>query len=672
MNVQGAARAVSQINRTPTPCVALVGNPNVGKTSLFNRLTHLLAKTSNFPGTTVELRSGSLAIDGQSVQLVDLPGLYSLDAKSPDEEVAKAFLLGERSGQQRPDGVVVVVDATHLERTLFIVGQALDLGLPIIIALNMIDLAEKKNIRVDHERLAHRLGCPVIPISARNGFGLDQLQAAMLEMCVGRNDVELPVLEPAPCTSCSACPYADGYRWAATLARDNVTVGKQAGREFTESADRLLTNKWLGPLFFATVMLVVFTSVFWLAQFPMGLLDQGMGILANRVSAWLPAGDVSNLLTEGVIGGAGSVIVFLPQICVLFFALAMLEDCGYLSRAVLVVDGWMRKVGLPGQAFVPLLAAHACAIPAIMATRVIENRRDRLTAILVIPLMTCSARLPVYSMVAAMLFPNNALRAALLFAAAYVLGMVAAFAVAWLLRLTILPGQPASLILDLPPYRVPSLTTALRQAWDRGLAFLRDAGTIILLISVVIWALSNYPKMSDSDFSARLAEYPASAFVEHSGDRSFEEGVHEEQLPQLRARLAQEHSILGRAGKIVQPVFEPLGFDWKTSVGVLASFAAREVVVSTMSVLYDADGDSSSFFDRMATAKRADGSPVFGPSTSISLLVFFVLAMQCMPTQAVTRKETGSWNWAAFQFVYMSVLAYGAAFLAKRLFDVWG
>ncbi len=404
-------------------------------------------------------------------------------------------------------------------------------------------------------------------------------------------------------------------------------------------------------------MLLVFASIFWLAQFPMTLFDSGFGLLAEQVAHWLPDGVFSDLITEGVIAGVGSVLIFLPQICILFFALTILEDCGYLSRAVLVVDRWMRKAGLPGQAFVPLLAAHACAIPAIMSTRVIASRRDRLAAILVIPLMTCSVRLPVYSMVAALLFPADAIYAALLFAGAYSLGMVAAFGTAPLLRVTVLPGSPAPLILDLPPYRMPSLVNAFRQAWDRGWAFVRDAGSVILVISMTIWALSNFPQLDEASFQQQLSQLSVNDVRQPplAG-----EPMGSDQLKRLRRQLGQEHSVLGRTGKLVQPIFEPLGFDWKTSVSVLASFAAREVVVSTMSVLYGAGDETQTLIERIHDAKRPDGTRVFGISNSISLLVFFVLAMQCLPTQAVTRKETGSWKWAGFQLVYMTLLAYSA------------
>ena len=646
------------------PRLALLGNPNVGKTSLFNRLTNLLAKTSNYPGTTVELRSGLVAVGDQTIELIDLPGLYSLQATSPGEQVSRALLAGELEDTDPPLGIVAVVDATNLQRTLFIVREVKQLGLPVVVAATMNDLARKRRVAVDYQQLADQLQCSVVPISARTGEGLDDLKAAMASLAANQPTAELEVLADPPCNSCSSCPYSSGYEWAARVARQSAPQGASNDTALTAAADRWLTHRLMGPIAFGIVMLAVFASVFWIAQYPMNLLDAGMSRLADLVADVLPAGDLNSLLTQGVIGGVGGVLVFLPQICVLFFALSVLEDSGYLARAVLVVDRLMRKVGLPGQAFVPLLAAHACAIPAILATRVIDNRRDRLAAILVIPLMTCSARLPVYSMVAALLFPGSPLKAALLFTSAYALGLVAAFAVAGILRITLLPGQPSSLILDLPPYRLPSLGTAVRTALDRGWMFIRDAGTVILVISMAIWALSNYPKLQDSQLQAQVAELQAAAAAGAAGPID----MSDEQLDRLQLRLAQEHSLLGRAGMFVQPVFEPLGFDWKTSVGVLASFAAREVVVSTLSVLYETGDGTDSFLARVAHAKRADGTPAFDVATAVSLLVFFVLAMQCLPTQVVTRKETGSWKWAAFQFAYMSCLAYGAAFLAHQLF----
>jgi len=655
--------------------VAMLGNPNVGKTSIFNRLTNLLAKTSNFPGTTIDRRIGRVELsNGKPISLVDLPGIYSLEPTSPEETVARDFIVGD--SDQVPDAVLIVVDATSLQRTLFIARQALQQGRPTLVAVNMIESARRRGIEIDLTTLSRRLGCPVVGVSARTGEGFDRLKSQLAVLLAGP---ALPVLIPdespdvAPreaenvltvvseeesCGSCRICPYADGHQWASALARESIRDGLVASDETTDRVDRILTHAWMGPIVFAMVMLAAFSLVFWFAQTPMEWLDGGFAKLASWIGGWLPEGDFKSLIVDGVIGGVGGVMIFLPQICILFFMLAILEDSGYLARAVVVVDRWMRRVGLPGQAFVPLLAAHACAIPAIMATKVIESRRDRLAAIMVIPLMTCSARLPIYTIVAAMLFPSNPLFAAILFASAYALGMVAAFVVAFLLKLTILPGDPSPLILDLPPYRAPSIRNAARYAYERGWVFLRDAGTVILVISIAIWALSTYPKLSDERFATQMESRSVSL-------DSLDEG----ELENVRAAADQEYAIIGRLGQTVAPVFEPLGFDWKISVGVMTSFAAREVVVSTLSILYGLGPEpeeESSLKDRLSAATDADGNPVFTTATCVSLLVFFVLAMQCLPTQAVTKKETGSWKWAAFQFGYMTLLAYGAAWVAYQ------
>lgn len=656
--------------------VAMLGNPNVGKTSIFNRLTNLLAKTSNFPGTTIDRRIGKVELKrGRSITLVDLPGLYSLDASSPEETVTRDFILGNPG--PAPDALLIVVDATNLQRTLFVARQALQHGCPTLIAVNMIESARKRGIEIDLTMLARKIGCPVVGISARTGEGFDRLKSQLDVLlaapvmpvlipcdapestpCVAENALTV-ISDDEACGSCRVCPYADGHSWASSLARESTRNGFVASDETTDRVDAVLTHALFGPLVFAAIMLAAFSLVFYFAQFPMELLDTGFATLSSWIGQWLPEGDLQSLITDGIIGGVGGVMVFLPQICILFFMLAILEDSGYLARAVVVVDRWMRRVGLPGQAFVPLLAAHACAIPAIMSTKVIENRRDRLAAIMVIPLMTCSARLPVYSIVAAMLFPSQPLLAAVLFASAYALGMVAAFCVAFVLKMTLLPGAPSALILDLPPYRTPSLRNALRYAYERGWMFLRDAGTIILLISIAIWFLSTYPKLSDEQFAEDLASHSVAA-------ESFDEA----ELENLRASADQEYAIIGRMGRLVAPVFKPLGFDWKISVGVMTSFAAREVVVSTLSILYGLGPepeDESTLQQRLSSATDAQGNPVFTTATCVSLLVFFVLAMQCLPTQAVTKKETGSWAWAAFQFGYMTVLAYVTAWAAYNI-----
>lgn len=675
-STESPIESASQAKKTGPPVVAMLGNPNVGKTSIFNRLTNLLAKTSNFPGTTIDRRIGRIELAADKpIILVDLPGMYSFEPSSPEEQVAHDFVLGQ--SDLVPDAVLIVVDATNLQRTLFIVRQALQQNRPTMVVVNMIEVARRRGIEIDLNTLGRRLGCPVVGVSARTGEGFDRLKSQLdvllsgptLPLLIAGGSPECPpqpaenVLtvvstDESSCGSCRICPFADGHRWATALARESIRDDSVVSDETADRVDRVLTHRWFGMAVFAVVMVIAFALVFWIAQVPMQWLEEGFAALGSAVSNWLPEGDFQSLIVDGIIGGVGGVVVFLPQIFILFFMLAILEDSGYLARAVVVVDRWMRRVGLPGQAFVPLLAAHACAIPAIMATKVIENRRDRLAAIMVIPLMTCSARLPVYTMLAAMLFPNNPLLAAVLFASAYVLGMVTAFFVALILKLTILPGQPSPLILDLPHYRTPSIRNALRYSYERGWMFLRDAGTVILMISIGIWALSTYPKLSDESFESQLQANHVAV-----------DQISESELANLRAAADQEHAIIGQLGRAVVPVFAPLGFDWKISVGVMTSFAAREVVVSTLSILYGLGPEpeeGSTLQDRLTAATYPDGRPVFTPATCVSLLVFFVLAMQCLPTQAVTKKETGSWKWAAFQFGYMTVLAYAAAFVAYQ------
>ncbi|BBO32662.1 ferrous iron transport protein B [Lacipirellula parvula] len=641
--------------------IALVGNPNAGKTSLFNRLTGLRAKTANFPGTTVEHRRADVTLGNVPVTIVDLPGLYSLDPTTPDERVACQALEGLLPGTPDPDLVLLVVDSTNLERNLFLAGQVLELGDPTVLALNLSDAAEKQGITFDLAELQQRLGCPVVPVSARTGSGIDQLLEVVQTTLRERKAPEVHA-ELAACGSCNGCQFSARYDWASRVSHAAVrgTAVKQ-GR-VTEAIDRVLTHRFGGLLSFALVMAATFLTIFWAATFPMDLIDSLFGAAGETIGKWIPEGDLQSLLTDGVIGGLGGMLVFLPQICLLFFVLALLEDSGYMARAALVMDRLMHKVGLPGKAFVPLLSAHACAIPAIMSTRVIEDRRDRLATILIAPLMTCSARIPVYAMVATLLFPNSSLQRALIFTAAYALGITAALAMAWVFKRTLLKGPVRPLVIELPNYRLPSLRNALLLTYDRAWAFVKTAGTTILVISLVLWALATYPKTSvdqmPAEVQAQLAE------LEAAGD---EAGVEH-----LTQQMELEHSFAGRIGRTIEPVFEPLGFDWKMSIGVLSSFAAREVIVSTLAVLYGlgaegADDGVNSLLASMGSSKHADGSLVFTTATCLSLLVFYVLAMQCLPTQAVTRRETGSWKWPLIQLGYMTALAYVAALVTYQV-----
>ncbi|MDA0321351.1 MAG: ferrous iron transport protein B [Verrucomicrobia bacterium] len=650
--------------------IALTGNPNAGKSSLFNLLTGLRTRTGNFSGTTVEYHVGRLKINDTEINLVDLPGMYSMHAVTTEERVARDVLQGDAADVQRPDAAIVIVDADNLERNLFLVSQMLELGLPIIVALNMVDVAQRHEIYVDTEKLSAEIGCPVMPIVAKSGKGVEALEGWLEDLA--RDGFTQPAPKPIEhvpaCAKCASCKYGWRYSWAEeAVSRCVKTPGVAKGR-VTERIDRVMTHPigGLAALFF--IMTTVFYLIFSVATVPMDMIDMLFGTLGAWVSNVIPAGDLRSLLVDGIIGGVGGVLVFLPQICILFFFLAVLEDTGYLSRAAFVLDRIMRRFGLPGTAFVPLVSAHACAIPAIMSTRVIHDPRDRLIAILVAPLMTCSARLPVYTMVAALLFADRPEFAALLFIGAYMLGIVAALTTAFVLRKTILPGESKPLVMELPGYKIPSLRTVLLTTFDRAKIFVQQAGTIILVISIILWALATYPK---SDPPARSLDLEQQAVaMAAQGDTEGAEALTREAKHET-SRYALEHSFAGSLGKLIEPVVAPLGFDWQIGIGVISSFAAREVIVSTLSIVYGlgddvADDNPEGLYGKLMRATRSDGTPVFTTATAVSLLIFYVLAMQCLPTQVVTMRETGSWKWAAIQFGYMTVLAYVAAFVAYQ------
>jgi ferrous iron transport protein B len=629
-------------------------------------LTGLRAQTANFPGTTVERRHGPLQLPHRAAQVVDLPGLYSLDAVTPDERVACAALRGDLTGQAPPDVVVLVLDATHLKRNLFLAGQVLELGIPTVAAVNMIDVADKQGWDLDLAALSQQLGCEAVAVSARTGRGVDALREAIAG-AAARRDAPRTAEAPPACGSCAGCHYAARYDWAERVGAAAVRGDAEAAGGLTEAIDRILTRPGAGLACFAGVMLATFALIFWVAQFPMGWIDALFGVAGATVGSWLPEGDLRSLLVDGVIGGVGGMLVFLPQICLLFLMLALLEDSGYLARAAFVMDRLMVHVGLPGKAFVPLLSAHACAIPAVMATRVIEDRRDRLATILVIPLMTCSARIPVYALVLALMFPREPLTASLVFTGAYCLGIVAALAAAWAFKQTLLRGQTRPLVIELPNYRLPSLRNALLLMFDRARVFVQSVGTTILLISLVMWALATYPKTSVDEMpAATQAELAALQAAGRADDAA-----------RLEAQVQLENSFAGRLGRGIQGVFAPLGFDWKMSIGVISSFAAREVIVSTLAVLYGvgeeaAEEGAGPLTERLRGARGPDGQPAFAMATCLSLLVFYTLAMQCLPTQAVVRRETGGWKWPLIQFGYMTVLAYVAALATYQTARLFG
>ena len=649
------------------PVIALVGNPNTGKTTLFNRLTGLRAQTANFPGTTLERRVGSLVLGGRRVDVEDLPGLYGLSSSSAEETVARDALLGS-AGRPRPALALVVVDQTNLARNLYLVSQVRELGVPVLVALNMSDIAGAEGLSVDADVLSRELGAPVLGVSARTGAGLSELREAL--------ERRLEASEPAPelpprlaaCSACSGCQRNSArFDWAEDVAARATSGSPRLSSGRTARLDRVLTAPLVGLACFGLVMAGLFVALFGLAELPMNAIESGVAFLGAQAAERLPAGDLRSFVVDGVVAGVGGVLVFLPQICLLFFLLALLEDSGYLARAAFVMDRLMGKVGLPGKAFVPMLSAHACAVPALMSTRVIEDRRDRLVTILVLPLLTCSARLPVYAMVTALLLPGRPVAGGLVFAGAYGLGILAALATALLFKRTLLRGESRPLLLELPTYRLPSLRTALLAAADRGLLFLRKAGSVILLLSIGMWALSTYPRLPEERAVERLSPAARAEFEAQRQAAAGGDAAAAQRAAALLGPVRLEHALAGRLGKLVEPLFLPLGFDWRIDIGVLSSFAARETLVSTLSVVFAVgeDGADAELRDALRAQVRPDGTPLFDLPTAAALLVFFALAMQCLSTLVVTRRETGSWRLAVFQFAYMTALAYMAAFVTR-------
>jgi ferrous iron transport protein B len=651
------------------PRIALVGNPNTGKTTLFNHLCGLRAKTANYPGTTTDIRMGRAKIGGVEAEIVDLPGLYRIDLDLPESRLVRSILEGA-GVFRRPDAVVVVVDAANLTRNLCLVGELLTCGVPVVVALNMVDLARRRGISVDQERLAAELGCPVVPLVARKRTGVAELLTQLEDELSGT--AEGVATEggkaPHPETDAAAGPpptgaYAELVAWAERVAAASLGGEHAIGAEgdtVTERLDQAFTHPLLGVLVFGGVMFGLFWAIFALATVPMDLIEVTFEHLGGWIGSTVPPGAIRDLLVEGVVGGIAGTVVFLPQICLLFFLISLLEDTGYLARAAFVMDRVLCRFGLPGHAFVPLLSSHACAIPGILSAKLIPDRADRLATILVAPFMSCSARLPVYVLLTSLLFAGRPVLAGLAFAGCYVLGAAAALGTAFVARRTVLRGRSRPMVLELPSYKLPSLRSALIVAWDQGFTFLRKAGTVILSICIVMWWLSNYPQAGPAPQAEALRAQAAVAAPVEAAALTDEANA-------LDARYAQAQSFAGRLGRLVEPAFAPLGYDWQLTVGVMTSFLAREVFVSTMAVLLvgdtEADVEEGGIIDRIRGATRDDGRPVFTPATAASLLVFFVLAMQCLPTLAVTRREAGGWRWAALQLGYMTGLAWVVAFV---------
>jgi ferrous iron transport protein B len=614
--------AVAPARGPAAAVVAIIGPPNSGKSTLFNRLTGLRQKVANFPGVTVEQRTGRVKLDhGKQALLIDLPGLYSLAARSEDEQITHDVLKGLRPGVARPDAVLLILDSTNLGRHLLLAAPILALGLPTLIALNMADDLKGRGGTVDVDALSEQLGAPVALISASRGEGL----AAVTEFLNGAAERKKPLFELPILSDIPQC-----RKWAARVG-DGAGYHAPAPPQWTRRLDRIFLHPVGGPLIFVAVVMAVFQSIFTAAKPLMLGVQAGIAWSGTAVGSLLPNSVFRSLLIEGVWGGVGAVLAFLPQILILFLFIGVLEDSGYLARAALIADRTMARVGLQGKSFIPLISAYACAIPAIMSTRTIENKRDRLATILIAPLMTCSARLPVYILIIAAFIPDRPILGPFLHAPAaamiglYLLGFVAAVATARLLKSSVLKSARTPFILEMPPYRWPTFRGLALRLIDRSKVFLRRAGTVILGVAVGLWVLAHLP-------------------------------LHDGKPPAIEA------SIVGQIGHAVEPVIRPLGFNWKIGVGLITSLAAREVILGTLGAIYGMEGAGANDVGLQQAVRRD-----LTMGGAVALLIFFAFAMQCMSTVAVVRRETGGWKWPAIQFSYMTALAYIGAFLANHL-----
>jgi len=679
--------------------VVLTGNPNSGKTTVFNALTGLRARVGNYAGVTVERKEGRLqGVGGEGIIVLDLPGTYSLTPQSLDEQIARDVLLERAPGVPPPSLVVVVVDASNLERNLYFATQVAELGHPTILALNMVDVADQNGHKIDAAALSAALGIPVVAMVASTGQGIKELRNHIIDYARTRDGRWIAgsfcVLQPAfekeidalaasleehsKVRQASARAEAlllimdekrggargdvlaargrleqGGLDWrsapiearyARVAAIQQAVTAEEIGASsetLSDRLDRIVTHKVWGLLIFIAIMAVMFLTIFTLAKLPMNMLQSIFDFAGNTVDKFMPPGELRSLLVKGMIGGVGAVVVFLPQICLLFMFIGLLEDTGYMARAAFLMDRLMSKVGLHGKSFIPMLSSFACAIPGIMATRTIETPKDRLVTILVAPLMSCSARLPVYTLLIAACLSGSAVTQSVTMLCMYLLGIVVALGMAWIFKKTLLKGETPMLVMELPPYKRPLLRIVLRHMWDRSKLFLRRAGTVILGINILLWFLATHP-------------------------------THRPQAGESETAAAGEqlrHSYAGQAGHAIEPIIAPLGFDWKMGIGIVSSFAAREVFVSTMAIVYNvAEGHDEASQSRnlsqvMREQKRPDGSTIYTPLTAITLMVFYVLALQCVSTVAIVQRETNSWKWPVFQWVYMGVLAWVFAFV---------
>lgn len=647
--------------------IALVGNPNTGKSSVFNMLTGLRQHVGNFPGVTVDKKSGTISFSGEDHTIIDFPGTYSIYPRSKDEQVVYD-VLSDSKHPDYPNVVVVVADASNLERNLFLFDQIYDLRIPTVLVLNMADIAAKKGIKIDVKKLQNYFpSSGIVETTARIGLGKDRLIQEIQNIADIKKDIignsKMKICAPDD-NKCQEIEANDRFERITKIIRDVEIKSEKETNIGSNKLDKILVHPIFGYVIFAAILLIIFQFIYAFAAIPMDFID---GIFAD-LSAWvgnnLPDGLFFNLISQGIIPGIGGVVIFIPQIALLFFFISILEESGYLARVVFIMDRLMRPLGLNGKSVVPLLSSVACAIPGIMATRTISDWKERIITILVAPLMSCSARIPVYTLLIALVIPKAYvfgflnLQGLVLFGL-YSLGLISALLIAVILKVLIKTREKGFLLLELPSYKAPRWGNVGITVWEKVKVFVIDAGKIILAISVILWAMASFGPGDRMENAAVKAKIYAEKLQ-----------LDEEQKNSIIASAKLENSYMGILGKGIEPVIRPLGYDWKIGIALIASFAAREVFVGSLATIYavnDEGGENKRLIDRMRAEKKADGTPVFTLASGISLMIFYVFAMQCMATLAVVKRETKSWKWPAIQVGYMGVLAYLGSWIAYQI-----